>query len=68
MSKQQNILNDLQNGIVVNMLKNIPRYGTSCRSRIAEFRKDGMCILSRVADYSSGALEYYIPRCAKVKG
>jgi len=66
MSKQQNILDDLQNGIVVNMIKNIPRYGTSCRSRISEFRKDGMYILSRVADHSSGALEYFIPRCAKV--
>ena len=65
MNKTQNILNDLQNGIVVNMLKNIPRYGTSCRSRISEFRKDGVLILSRVADYSSGALEYYIPMCAK---
>ena len=66
MSKKSNILNDLNEGLVVNMLNNIQRYGTSCRSRIAEFRKDGKYILSRVADYSSGALEYYIPRCAKV--
>jgi len=65
MSKTSNILNDLQNGIVVNMLKNIPRYGTSCRSRIAEFRHNGIYILSRTADQSSGALEYFIPRCAK---
>ncbi len=65
MSKESNILNDLKNGIVVNMIKNIPRYGTSCRSRISEFRKDGMHILSRVADHSSGALEYYMPMCAK---
>jgi len=66
MSKRQNILKDLQNGIVVNVLKNIPRYGTSCRSRISEFRASGMIILSRVVDHSSGALEYFIPRCARV--
>lgn len=66
MSKASNILNDLQNGIVVNWIKNIPRYGTSCRSRISEFRENGIYILSRVADQSSGALEYYIPKCVKV--
>lgn len=67
MSKESNILDDLKNGIVVNMLKNVPRYGTSCRSRISEFRAKGIYILSRVVDHSSNALEYYIPRCARVQ-
>lgn len=60
MSKSQNILNDLKNGKVVNMLHNIPRYGTSLRSRIAEFRAEGMEIEGRVCD-KSGALEYFMP-------
>ena len=66
MSKKQNILTDLKLGKVVNMLQNMKRYGTSMRSRIAEFRQEGYYILSRVADKSSGSLEYYLPRCAKL--
>lgn len=65
MSKKQNILNDLQQGKVVNMLKNIPRYGTSMRSRISELIKEGHEIESRVADKSSGALEYFMPEFLK---
>jgi len=65
MSKKQNILEDLQNGLVVNMLFNIPRYGTSCRSRISELIAEGHDIQNRVADKSSGALEYFIPEFMK---
>ena len=61
MSKKSNILNDLKNGLVVNMLENIPRYGTSCRSRIAELRQEGCNIESVVVDDKSNALAYFIP-------
>jgi len=35
------ILNDLLQGLHIDMLRNVKRYGTSCRSRIAELRADG---------------------------
>ena len=44
MTKTEAIKYDLLQGLKINMLKNIKRYGTSCRSRIAEFRAMGMDI------------------------
>jgi len=60
MSKKQNILNDLQDGKLVDMLADLRRYGTSLRSRISELRADGYIIESKVID-KSGALSYYMP-------
>jgi argininosuccinate lyase len=60
MSKKQNILTDLEDGKIVNMLNDLKRYGTSCRTRISEFRADGHEIESKVID-KSGALAYYMP-------
>lgn len=65
MSKKENIKADLLAGKLVNMLEDISRYGTSCRSRIAELRKDGLNIQSLVIDNKSGALAYYIPEFYK---
>ncbi len=62
MSKKQNILTDLQNGVLVNWMVNIKRYGSSCRSRIAELRQEGFKIESKIIDEASGALAYYIPQ------
>ena len=62
MSKAQNIKDDLEAGKIVNMLgtpTSLQRYGSSLRSRIAEFRASGMEIEGRVCD-KSGALEYYM--------
>ena len=41
MNQTQRILNDLLKGLHVNMLSDIPRYGTSARSRISELRASG---------------------------
>lgn len=60
MTKKQNILNDLESGIVVNMFNDLKRYGTSMRSRISELRADGYEIESKVID-KSGALAYFMP-------
>lgn len=64
MSKKLNILTDLEDGKIVNMLNDLKRYGTSMRSRIAELRKDGYEIDSKVID-KSGALAYYMPEYRK---
>lgn len=40
-TQSQRILSDLLQGIHVNMLNDIKRYGTSCRSRISELRAEG---------------------------
>ena len=64
MSKKQNILTDLKDGIIVNMFNNLQRYGTSMRSRIAELRKEGYDIESNVID-KSGALAYFMPEFVK---
>ena len=61
-TKKQNILIDLENGILVNWLHDIKRYGSSCRSRIAELRQEGYEIESKIVDDKSGALAYYIPQ------
>ena len=63
-TKKQNILTDLEDGKIVNMLNDLKRYGTSMRSRIAELRKDGYEIDSKVID-KSGALAYYMPEYTK---
>lgn len=59
MSKKQNIITDLKNGLIVNMLNNLSRYGTSLRSRISELRQKGHNISSRKIN-KSGALEYFM--------
>lgn len=64
MSKKQNILNDLENGIIVNMFNDIKRYGTSMRSRISELKASGYNIESKVID-KSGALAYFMPEHIK---
>lgn len=40
-TQSERILEDLLLGIHVNMLDNVKRYGTSCRSRISELRANG---------------------------
>lgn len=40
-TQTERILEDLLLGIHVNMLSDVKRYGTSCRSRISELRKAG---------------------------
>jgi len=42
--QKERILADLLQGLHINMLNDIKRYGTSCRSRIAELRADGFPI------------------------
>lgn len=64
MTKKQNILTDLENGIIVNMLNDLKRYGTSMRSRISELRAEGHEIESKVID-KSGALAYFMPEHIK---
>jgi len=61
MTKKQNILNDLKDGIVVNISNDIlnRRYGSSCRSRIAELRADGLEIEDKIV-HESGAKAYFI--------
>lgn len=39
--QKQRILDDLLLGLHIDMLRNVKRYGTSCRSRIAELRAEG---------------------------
>ena len=41
MTQTQRILTDLLSGIEVNLLNDLKRYGTSCRSRISELRAMG---------------------------
>jgi len=67
MSKKQNILDDLKQGLEVNMLNDIPRYGTAARSRIAEFRAEGLAIESVVVDRKSNALAYIMPEYVKAR-
>ena len=45
-TQTERILSDLMDGIHVNMLNDIKRYGTSCRSRISELIADGYPIES----------------------
>lgn len=64
MSKKQNILSDLKEGIIVDMFSDLKRYGTSLRSRISELRASGHEIDSKVID-KSGALAYFMPEFIK---
>jgi len=41
MNQKQRILTDLLKGLHVNMLNDLERYGSSCRSRISELRASG---------------------------
>jgi len=62
LTQKERILKDLLEGIYVNMLNNIKRYGTSCRSRIAELRADGYPI----EDYTPKGEKYkiyFLPSC-----
>lgn len=61
MNQTQRILHDLKLGLRVNMLSNIPRYGTSCRNRISELRLSGVDIQDRKI-HKSGAKEYFIQK------
>jgi len=45
-TQKQRILADLLQGLQVNMLNDLQRYGTSCRSRISELIADGYPIES----------------------
>jgi len=55
-TQKERILADLLQGLHVNMLNDIQRYGTSCRSRISELRQDGYPI----ADYTPKGEQYKI--------
>ena len=61
--QRQRILDDLLQGLRINWLENIQRYGTSCRSRIAELRANGYQIEDCWEQSPSGARYkiYYIP-------
>jgi len=59
MSKKQNIITDLKNGLILNMMNNLPRYGTSMRSRISELIAEGHDISNRKIG-STQALEYFM--------
>ena len=55
------ILSDLLEGKEINMLENLQRYGTSCRSRIAELRAEGY----KIEDYIPKGQRYkiyYMPK------
>jgi len=59
-NQTQRILDDLLQGLHVNMLSDIKRYGTSCRSRISELRAAGYPI----EDYNpigGNYKAYYLP-------
>ena len=53
--QRERILADLLQGLHVDMLKDIERYGTSCRSRIAELRAAGYPIQDYFKKSSNGA-------------
>lgn len=55
-NQKQRILEDLVQGVHINMLSNIKRYGTSCRSRIAELRAEGY----KIEDYIPKGESYKI--------
>lgn len=72
MTQKERILSDLLDGITVDMLSNIKRYGTSCRSRISELREDGYPIDDEWRESPDGARYkvYFIPqeKLAQLKG
>jgi len=62
-TKKQSILHDLLKGVRIDMLSNLERYGTACRSRIAELRADGYPIQDEFKKTPSGARYkvYFLP-------
>ena len=58
-TQRERILADLLQGLHVDMLKDIERYGTSCRSRIAELRADGYPIQDYFNKSNSGRFKTY---------
>jgi len=57
------ILEDLLAGIEVDMLEDLERYGTSCRSRIAELRAAGYPIQDYFNKSNGGRYKtYYLPK------
>ena len=60
-TQKERILADLLAGTHVNMLNDLERYGTSCRSRISELRADGY----EIEDYTPKGESYkvyYMPK------
>ena len=55
-TQKERILSDLLQGLHVNMLNDIQRYGTSCRSRISDLRAEGYPI----NDYTPKGEQYKI--------
>jgi len=61
--QRERILADLLQGLHVDMLKDIERYGTSCRSRIAELRAAGYPIQDYFNKSNGGRYKtYYLPK------
>jgi len=62
--QRERILEDLLAGITVDMLADLQRYGTSCRSRIAELRAAGYPIEDEWRESPSGSRYkvYFIPQ------
>ena len=60
LTQSQRILQDLLDGIHVNMLNDIQRYGTSCRSRISELRAAGYPIEDYIPKGESYKI-YFLP-------
>jgi len=61
--QRERILADLLQGLHVDMLKDIERYGTSCRSRIAELRAAGYPIKDYYSKSNGGRYKtYYLPK------
>ena len=57
------ILEDLLKGMEVDMLKDIERYGSSCRSRISELRAMGYPIEDYYNESNGGRYKtYFLPR------
>ena len=54
------ILTDLLKGLHANMINDIKRYGTSCRSRISDLRKDGYPVQDYIPDGEHYKI-YYLP-------
>jgi len=66
MNQTQRILHDLKLGLTVNMVKDIPRYGTSCRNRISDLRLSGTDIQDRIIG-KGGAKEYFMSDYVKAR-
>lgn len=63
-TQSERILEDLLLGVHINMLDNVKRYGTSCRSRISELRASGYPI----EDYFIDKYKvYFLPKSYLVK-